>query len=285
MQPPPLISALRYPWQVVSILSRSATELVAPAVRARGVEEQCRVMELPGHDVGFGQFLWMYQLEMVFLSGSHFGPPHGMPCFGQLKDESKRTGCVHYGAAPLDTLEARRLRNRDAILFHKVQNLTAAHEFIESLGENETQLGLNFHFPTYQVPGYGYTNFSRSFDPRVDMVGSPSDAPKKWQPMQWEECPKLWTRPEDNQAPLGSGGGGGQDYYRNFEETFVALSDEKKKSVPKLNHFLAQLKPPDPANAASTDEAFRQAASEFWMSRKLKFPTCRALPTAAAAAE
>ena len=61
MHPPPPRATRRYPWQVVSILSRSATEMVAPAIRARGVEEQCRVMELPGHDVGFGQFLWMYQ--------------------------------------------------------------------------------------------------------------------------------------------------------------------------------------------------------------------------------
>ena len=268
--------------------------MVAPAIRARGLEEQCKIMELPGHDVGFGMLLWMYQLDMVFLSGNHFGPPHGMPCFGQLKDESKRTGCVPYGTEHPDSVEVRRKRNRDAILFHKVQNLTAAHDYVVSLGDNETQLGLNFHFPSFQVPGYGYTNFSRSFNPRVDML-SASGKPKKWRAMEWDECPKLWTRPEEHQAaPLGSqlrqratGNASASASasafwprydYQHFEETFSSLSDERKKSAPKLNSFLAQLKPPVASNPASKDTPFREAASEFWLARKLKYPTCRALP-------
>ena len=173
-----------------------------PRHSARGLEEQCKIMELPGTTWASGCCCGCTSRHGVPL-GNHFGPPrHAL--LQQLKDESKRTGCVPYGTEHPDSVEVRRKRNRDAILFHKVQNLTAAHDYVVSLGDNETQLGLNFHFPSFQVPGYGYTNFSRSFNPRVDML-SASGKPKKWRAMEWDECPKLWTRPEEHQvAPLGS---------------------------------------------------------------------------------
>ena len=261
----------RYPWQVVSILSRAATKVVAPGIRARGLEEQCRVLEFPGHDVGFGMFLWMFQLEMVFLSGSYFGPPRGMPCFGHLKDESLKTSCVEYGAEYSDTIDVRRQKNRDAIIFHKVQNLTAAHNFVATLGENETQLGFDFHYTPFRVPGFGYTNFSRSFDPQNNMISSSTSRPK-WRPMKWEECSKLWARPEEHQVQL-TADSSPFDVHE-FETSFASLYDQKKKIPPKLNKFLAQLKsPPDEV----LGRQFRKAATEFWLSRRLKYPTCRPL--------